>query len=252
MNKKLGLIVGFTILAVSSLACSLSGVNININTDFVKGSGNLINETREVSNINAVSLSNLGELTIINSDKEELVIEADENLLPYITSQVNNGMLTIGTKNGVNINPSSTIHYTLYVTETITALDVSGLGSINTGKIETDKISLVVSGSGNIRLDELTAQKANSTISGLGSIEIVNGIITSHFIEISGSGQLKASDVESEQCNINISGLGNAKVWVTEQLNAEISGSGNIEYYGNPRIQQNVSGLGRLDSMGDH
>ena len=252
MNKNLGLVLAITILAGSSLACSLSGVNININTDFVKGSGKIIQETRKVNNFTDVALSNIGELQIVNADKEELVIEADENLLPYITSQVNNGQLTIGTKNGININPSSTIHYTLYVTGKLSALEVSGLGSIFADKIETDMISLVVSGSGNIRLDELITKKANSTISGLGSVEINKGEITTHNIEISGSGQLKASDVESDQCDINISGLGSAGVWVNEQLNADISGSGNIEYYGNPRIQQNVSGLGKLHSKGNH
>ncbi len=138
MNKKLGLILAITILAGSSLACSLSGVNININTDFVKGSGKIIQETRKVNNFTDVALSNIGELKIVNADKEELVIEADENLLPYITSQVNNGQLTIGTKNGININPSSTIHYTLYVTGKLSALEVSGLGSIFADKIETD------------------------------------------------------------------------------------------------------------------
>lgn len=250
MNKKLVLLIVFTILAISSLACSFSGVNININTDIIKGSGNIIQETRDVNKINAVSLSSIGELTIINGDKEELVIKADENLLPYITTKVNNGQLTIGTKNGININPSSKIHYTLYVTGKITTLDVSGLGNIITDKIETDRIYLEVSGSGNIRVDELISEKADSTVSGLGSIEIEKGKIGDHTIEISGSGQLKASDVENEQCEINISGLGSARVWVTERLNAEISGSGNIEYYGNPRIQQNVSGLGKIRSMG--
>lgn len=251
MNKKFAILIVVIVLAVSSLACSFGGFNININSDFIKGSGNISTETRTLNNFDAVALSSIGDLTIKNSDKNELVIEADDNLLPYITSEIKNSKLIIGMKNGININPTSKIRYTLYMSGTLTALDVSGLGNISAGEVNTKRIDLVVSGSGNIVVDQIVADKANTTISGLGSVEIKQGQITNQSINISGSGHLKAENVESNQVDVTISGLGGASLWVTDQLNAQISGSGSIDYYGNPRIQQNVSGLGKLNSKGN-
>ena len=251
MNKKFAILIVVVVMAVSTLACSFSGVNIDFNTDIVKGSGNTSSETRTLDSFNAVSLSSIGDLTIKNSDKDELVIEADDNLLQYITSEIRNGELNIGTKNGVNINPVAKIRYTLYMTGDLTALDVSGLGNITVGEVNTNQIDLVVSGSGDIVADQIVADKANTTISGLGSVEIKQGKITDQKVEISGSGQLKAEDVESNQVDVTISGLGGASLWVTDQLNAQISGSGSVDYYGNPRIQQSVSGLGKLNSKGN-
>lgn len=252
MKKIFAILIVVVVMAVSTLACSFSGVNIDINNQFIKGSGNSDTETRTLNSFDAVSLSSIGDLTIKNSDKDELVIEADDNLLQYITSEIKNGKLTIGTQDGINFNPISKIRYTLYMTADLTALTVSGLGNISAGQVNTNEIDLVVSGSGNILVDQVVAEKANTTISGLGSVEIKQGKIKNQIIEISGSGQLTAENVESEQVDVTISGLGGASLWVIDQLNAQISGSGSIDYYGNPRIQQNVSGLGKLNSKGNH
>ena len=175
MNKKFAILIVVVVMAVSTLACSFSGVNIDFNADIVKGSGNTSTETRTLDSFTAVSLSSIGDLTIKNSDKDELVIEADDNLLSYITSEIKNNKLTIGMQNGININPTSKIRYTLYMSGTLTALDVSGLGSISAGEISTNQVDLVVSGSGDIVVDQIVADKANTTISGLGSVEIKQG-----------------------------------------------------------------------------
>src|SRR5512142_1150936 len=86
------------LIAVLSIAVLLAGCTFYIPSGLrrmVTGSNVVIQENREVSEFNAVSLNGAGELTITQGEKESLVIEAENNLLPLIKSQVRNGVLVI-------------------------------------------------------------------------------------------------------------------------------------------------------------
>ncbi len=230
----------------------LNGINISVNTETVKGSGDVKTEVREVNQINRVSLSSIGDLTIVYADQEKLEISAEENLLSYITSKVQNGKLTLGTEDNINLIPSESIQYTLYVTEPIQELSVSGLGSIRAPELTVNNLSLNVSGAGDVKVESVFADQLEVRISGLGSVFVNSGKVDGQNIGISGSGTFKAGDLMSQKAEIRISGLGNAEVWAEDELTANISGSGDISYYGSPSIRQDISGLGSLRSNGEH
>ncbi|MAT41469.1 MAG: hypothetical protein CL609_03935 [Anaerolineaceae bacterium] len=251
-NNKFAFLGLVLILALTTLACSFNGINISVNTETVKGSGQVKTEVREVNNISRVSLSSIGDLTIVYADQEKLEISAEENLLSYITSEVQSGKLTLGTENNINLMPTETIEYTLYVTEPIEELSVSGLGNIKAPELTMDNLSLNVSGAGDVKVDSVTADQLEVRISGLGSIFVNAGQVVQQNINISGSGTFQAGDLRSQKADVRISGLGNAEVWAEDELDAKISGSGDISYYGSPSIRQDISGLGNLRSNGEH
>ncbi len=252
MFRKTSIIIVLLTLVASSLACTISTREINLGNQTIKGSGTLQSESRTVAGIQSVSLSGIGDLTIEVGTQEKLVIEAEDNIISHLTSEVKDGQLNLATEKGINILPTKPIHYTLTITQPLTQLSVSGLGNINVQQLASNSLKFNISGSGNIVIDTITTDSLTVEISGLGSLEIKNGKATSQKIEISGSGSYTAPDLESETANVEISGLGSTKLWVTQQIDAKISGSGNIEYFGNPRVQQEVSGLGKIQSNGEH
>lgn len=70
----------------------------------VVGSGKPASETRAVSGFHGVELAATGTLDITQGDKEELVAEADDNLLPLIETTVkSDGTLLIAFKRGESI-----------------------------------------------------------------------------------------------------------------------------------------------------
>ena len=75
------------------------------------GTGSVRTESREVRGFSSVQLTGSGEATIQQTGAESLAIEAEENLLPLLTSEVSNGVLTLGTKPGASINPTRPIIY---------------------------------------------------------------------------------------------------------------------------------------------
>ena len=87
MFKKIASLFLVTLVALSMSACR--NVQFSFGPDnMVRGSGNVIDETREVSGFDFVSISNSGQATISVGDTESLVITAEDNILPLIQSNV--------------------------------------------------------------------------------------------------------------------------------------------------------------------
>ena len=206
------------------LALALFAVVLLAACSVTRGSGQLATESRAVSGFSKIDLSGGGELTIQKTGTESLSISAEDNLLPRLTSEVSNDTLILGTKPNTTILPQQPITYT------VTVKDLTGVA---------------VSGSGNIRVPDLTTTALSISISGSGTIT-VNGTVEDQDLEISGSGGYEAAQLTSKTVKADISGSGTANVLATNVLDVEISGSGTLTYSGNPQIEQEISGSGKL------
>jgi hypothetical protein len=189
-----------------------------------KGSGKVVSQTREVAGFTKVELSGSGELTIEKTGMESLTISAEDNLLPQLTSEVSGDTLTLGTKPNTTVVPTKPITYSL------TVKDLNGIA---------------VSGSGSVRVSNLTTNSLTTQISGSGTIS-VSGTVNDQAVDISGSGRYQAEQLTSKTAKVQISGSGNASVLATDLLDVKISGSGTLTYGGNPQITQEISGSGKL------
>jgi len=215
----------------------------------VVGSGNMATETRPVSGFDRLELSGIGDAQVVQGETESLEIEAEDNLLPYITSQVVAGQLTIGVQRGISIRPTRPILYKLTV-KSLHQVTTSGIGKISIDSLVTDQLKTDSSGTGNIEIGKLRADGLEVHISGLGSIH-VSGSVNQLILHISGAGSLKGEELKTSQARADISGTGSAMLWVTDTLTANISGLGSISYYGNPVVRKEVSGVGTLHSLGE-
>lgn len=242
-STKVVIILLITLLALTS--CRVIGFNR------VRGSGNVISETREVSDFHAIDLSGYGDLIVTQGDTESLIIEADDNLMEYLESDVVNGTLRLGYEGSfrLSLDPTERIQYILTVID-LDEVSISGSGTMITEELESEDLILDASGSGEFRIDDLNANSLSVTFSGSGEAEIA-GTVTDQEIRISGSGNYAAEDLASETAEVNVSGSGELILWVTEQLDIQISGSGDVSYYGEPNISQDISGSGDINNLGD-
>lgn len=201
-------------------------------------------ETRDVDTFSAISLGIAGELYFTQGSPRKVVIEADENSLGKIITEVKDGVLKIKQENGWNQNLKNV---TIWVTlPEIEGLYLAGSGSMLAEKtINSEEIELKVSGSGNIKIQELKAGEIGIAVSGSGNINL-GGSAEEMDIAISGSGNVKTGDLEVDECSVRISGSGNCVVNVTGELDAKISGSGGVSYFGSPEVDVTISGSGKV------
>jgi predicted small secreted protein len=229
-------------------ALMLSACQFNV----TQGSGRVITEKRQVSGFNAVSFSGMGDLTLSQGNQETLTIEAEDNIMPHIITEVRGGTLYISQDQSARqnwIQPSRPIRFNLAV-KNIHSFDLSGAGTIQSASLKADSLSLNVSGAGNIKLDHVEVSDLTSGISGAGDIDIA-GKAARQDIHMSGIGNYRTGSLQAQSATVEISGAGNATLWVKDSLSANISGAGSIDYYGNPQVRKTISGVGSVKSLGD-
>lgn len=238
--------IGFLILITAALlGCGKFNANVT------RGSGKVTTENRAVNDFRSVVLAGVGDMTIMQSDSESLTITAEDNLIPLITSEVKNGVLTVGVKPGLaetSILPTQPIKYELHV-KNLDSLELSGAGNITAPALKTENLKLDSSGAGAITLNQLDLKNLIATLSGAGALK-VNGQGDSQSITLSGLGAYEAGDFKTKTASVNISGAGGATVWATDALDGKISGAGGISYYGSPQVRQSISGVGAIKQLG--
>jgi hypothetical protein len=185
----------------------------------------VITETREVSGFTRVKLSGVGALRIAQTGTESLTISAEDNLLPLLTSEVVDGTLTLGMKQGnILLRPTRPIIFTLTVRD-LESIQLSGAGTVEAVNLRTSALSVALSGAGDMTL---------------------SGAAQSQTLSISGAGHYKAKDFQTSSTEIKISGAGDATVSASETLDAAVSGAGSVTYYGSPRVTQRITGIGSI------
>lgn len=238
------LMAGLLLLA---LALSSSGCD-TLRT--IRGTGDITSQTREVTDFSAVDLAGIGNIIIDYGEQESLRIEAEDNLLPYLETEVDGDTLTIGIREGVNIIPTQGIFYYLTVRE-LDEVSVSGLGNIDLPLLEGTSVALNITGGGDIDAKEVNAKDLAVKLSGLGSLTIEGGEVTNSNVQLTGAGNYNASQLVSQVVNVQVTGLGSAGVWAEDALSATITGGGSVRYKGKPQITKNVTGLGVVEASAE-
>lgn len=241
MNTKLMKVsMGIAVLTLLASACGIVPIF---------GSRNLIIETRQVSDFERVEISGGGSLEIIQDGTESLTIETDDNIMPYVTSEVSAGLLRVGMDFGVRTYLPSKMHVILHVKD-LSLIGTSGSWSVSSSTIQGNSLRIEISGSGDVVIDELTVNELDASVSGTGSIDLT-GEAKTETMNISGSGKIETSDFRAQDVTVTISGTGNGTVWATHTLTVEVSGSGTVNYYGSPQVSFNQSGSGKVINLGE-
>ena len=247
MNTKNIKVFGLLIIGLLITAC---GSNTILGSrEAIKGSGNVITESREVSGFDGVSHTGIGRVIIVQGGEESLTIEADDNLLEYITSEVKSGTLELGFTDNVRIDSASPITFTVSVKD-LKELDSTGTGTIEIDELSADNLNISTSGTGSISIGTLTATDLVVKAEGTGDIELAGNVETQEIMRV-GTGDYKAADLESKTAKVEAVGTGNVVVWVLDSLDVDITGTSKVSYYGSPHVTQNNSGTGSLTSLGD-
>jgi hypothetical protein len=213
----------FALLIALLVVAGCSGLSLPSPTmEVVRGSGNVITESRPVSGFSLVELAGVGDVIITQGDTESLTVEAEDNLMPYLISHVSGGRLILDKPDNVNLENTEPIIFHITLTD-LREVVISGAGTIASENVTVDSLNAIVSGTGNITLAGNADQQT---------------------IDLSGSGNYQGRELLSREAVVTIGGTGNAVVNTTDTLNATISGTGFVQYLGSPQVIENVSGVG--------
>jgi hypothetical protein len=227
----------FFILALSS--CSVFEV---------AGLGKVVSEERQVTaGIESISAGSSINLIIEQTGSESIRIEAAENIIPDVITEVVKGELQITLK-PLGFKGFRPINCFVSVKD-INSIKVSSSASVKCDDLKTENLTVEMSSSsnGSLKVDVATldlkiASSANLTISGQAD---------SQTIVVNSSGNLEAFNLVSKDCKIEVNSSGSANINVIENLDARVNSSASLNYKGNPKVSSDVSSSGSLKKVSD-
>lgn len=228
--KKVGLIVFVVAVGIGVAVASLfswgkateSIVHFNVNFGAEKGSGNVASERRTVEEFSKLDVSHVFQVEVVAQSEFGVEVEADDNLLQFITTEVRGDTLHIEldqrvkTSNGMKIRISA---------PDIERIDASGASRVNISNLKNSELAVDTSGASKINVSGET------------------GTLT---VDVSGASQIDLGNLTATSANIDASGASFVNVNVANELIADASGASRITYAGSPSVRKSTSGAGSV------
>lgn len=209
----------------------------------IRGSGDLVTETRYPGNYYGIEMSVPGQVFAEVDSVYRVVVQCEESIIPYFDTEVRGGKLHL--EFSKSVYDVDDLVVTVYGPN-FESFAVSGSGNLRCDDLVTGStLEAEVSGSGNLRINNLEFEHIDANISGSGEI-VLKGQAQTIEANVSGSGNLYAENCLVEDADIQVSGSGDVKCYVTGHLHVHVSGSGNVGYKGNPSLDSQVSGSGSV------
>jgi len=249
MNAKIN--AGLKVLAIISIAL----VTVITFTSCIRITGftvpgNTASQEREVSGIKSVSVSSGMNLYIEQTGSESLRIEAQDNVIPKVLTEITGGNLVIKYKpwllgfEGINIKGPVNIYLTV---KDLGSINVLSGSTFECGMLKTEdlKISLSSGSSGKI---ELQVSELNVDLSSGSNLE-AEGTVKNQEVDLSSGVSYDAFNLESETAELDVSSGAVADVNVSGSLDVDISSGGTVRYKGTPQIISDISSGGNLENV---
>ncbi len=240
-------------LAICLLVVILSGIQgckkENM-CDCIKRTGDVITETRTIEPFTALFIED--KVNVILTENAalttELKVEAGENLIPLIKTEVVNGILRIKNANKCDFMRKYDVPVNIYVNynPNIVRITNKGTGLVsNTDTCTASNVDLETISAGDIKLN-VDAGTILTHQHSAGDVELY-GTANEVIIYNTGNGFTLTDECQVDYAWVYTRTTGKITVHTTGLLISEIEGPGNVYYRGEPtEINSTENGEGRL------
>ena len=189
----------------------------------IEGSGRIVQQARAVGDFRRIKTYGSEDVEVRFGPKTSLVIAADDNILPLLTSEVDNGTLKIASRGSFRTRAPIKVWIT---TPDLEAYQTFGSGNVAIRDVNNNSLRLTINGSGNV---------------------VVNGRTGDLDLAVHGSGRARLDGLAARHVKASMFGSGDATVRATDELDARVFGSGRLRYVGSPQnISRHTFGSGRI------
>ncbi|MFC1913518.1 head GIN domain-containing protein [Chloroflexota bacterium] len=225
--KKIFAAVMVALILASGLITGCAGVK-------VQGSGNLINETFNISDFTGIKVENGFQVEVTESDSFNVVVIVDDNVLEHIDVKKSGDTLIIKPKGNRSFR-SVTLSAKVTMPD-IDKIELSGGAKVDINDFDSSN-NLIIKLSGGSHLNgSVTAGNVNLSLSG-GSHVTLSGSAVNIVIENgSGGSHFNLLDYSVSNADINLIGGSHADIDVNGTLNVNISGGSEVSYSGRPTL----------------
>ncbi|NRD20482.1 DUF2807 domain-containing protein [Winogradskyella eckloniae] len=197
----------------------------------VSGNGNVIKDERPIqNNFDKIKVSQGLDVHITQSSTPSLTVEADENLMDLIMTDIEDGTLKIYSSENIRRATSKKVLVNVESIASIKATSGSDVLSKNT--IAVDQLELQTTSGADINLDVKTNHLDCNATSG-SDITLSGETTTLNASATSGS-DINAQHLKAETSNVKATSGADISVNTSKALTAKATSGGDIRYSGNP------------------
>ena len=191
--------------------------------DEVVGSGQRQRQKREIGSFTSISTEGAYQIEVVSQQTLGLEIEADDNILPLIATDVSGGVLRIKSTRGFSVKRPVIVKIT---TPDFQAISASGAGTVEVSGLKNDKFEIDSNGAPTIKVSGET-----------GTVDI----------EANGAGRIDAHKLRASKGSVEANGVAKIEVNASEELNITVSGPSSVVYSGDPKVNKKVHGPGTIE-----
>jgi hypothetical protein len=218
MNKKI------LSLLLMAIGLGLSGCKFERG---LAGSGVRKTEKRDLKSFSAINTTGSYTIDVTCQKPAGLEVEADDNILPLIKTDVRDGILFVS-----NDQP---YHSSKTVSLRITLPELNSVSTHGAGELK-----IVDANSSDLKIDSTGAASVDAA-----------GTAKSVQISSTGAGNIDTSKLRADKAKVEVNGAASVDVYASEQLDVNVSGAGHVGYSGNPKtVNKQISGIGSVSPNG--
>lgn len=188
----------------------------------VRGSGVRKTEQRDLPAFNSIDTSGAFDVEVTCQKFASFEIEADDNILPLVQTEVRDGVLHVTTTK--SYSSTGGIKLRIEVPD-LTSVKSTGAGKFNVSGVKNDKFEIQSMGAATV---------------------VASGQSKSVKISSTGAGKIDAHDLRANDADVSVTGAAGVDVYATDELDVNVSGAGRVTYSGNPKVNKKVSGAGQV------
>jgi hypothetical protein len=211
----------------------------------IKGNRNVISENRNISSkFEKIDIQQGIRLYLTQGNTTSLKVEADENILDLLITEVENNQLKIYFKKNVYKAKARNVYLT---TKNISSIEASSGSSVKTDNTWQSSDFLINTSSGSSVKINVNANAVTSSSSSGSTIKLFGKTNTFNAKASSGS-SINADELLSKNVSAKVSSGANIRVNASGKLTAKASSGGSIGYEGNPtEINKDTSSGGSVN-----
>jgi hypothetical protein len=213
--------------------------------DSIKGSGKIATETRSISeDFTGIEVSRGIEVEITQNTSKTIEVKADDNIIEYILTTVEDGTLLITLDKSIKNSSTKKVMVSMPIIESLRTSSGSSIESRNT--LVVSKIEVKASSGSDIEL-KVEAENIQCESSSGSDIMIEGKALKLETSSSSGS-DIDAKNLLTNDVIANSSSGSSISVHPILSLNAKASSGGDIIYYNNPKeINKKTSSGGDVE-----
>jgi hypothetical protein len=193
----------------------------------VTGSGKREMQKRDVAPFTSITTEGAFNIEVVCQKDLSLEVEGDDNVLPFVSSEVSGNVLRLKNTKSYSVNEPITFRISV---PNIEGISVAGAGKIQISGMNNEKFEIDSEGAPIINISGTT-----KTID----------------IDTNGAAKIDTHNLRSSRAIVDSKGVSKVDLGVSDQLDVTVSGPSQVTYKGDPVVNKTIHGPGKVEKRGD-